>query len=1754
MKKYISHLLLLLFFTQIFFPHGFIEDTFAISVDYDFETPWDYTISDTNTAYIHGWAAKLKGSLAARWDIENGPVAMDWATNVIVDGNYAYVTWYGAHAVTSVDISDPTNMSGAWYIGAYGIRKLNGAYDLKKVGNFIYVASYIDDDLHIIDASDPTNLTHEWWFVDTGTSRMNGIRGIDVVGNFAYLAAYQDDALQIIDISNPAAPVERGNISDASRLNGATSVKVVGNYAYVTSYTDDSLQIIDISDPDNPVFAGEIVDDATTELNGAWWLDVVWNYAYVASYNDDGLEIIDISTPTAPVHVWEIQNSDPWVFLNGAREIEVIWNYAYVSAYVDDSLEIIDISTPSAPSHVGSLDTNSFWRLDWAFGIAVDWDDVYMTSYANGTLQSIDATTKTAPVFQDELESGPIRLWNAVWVKVEGDYAYVASYGSNGLEILDISDSANPTHVSSLTDNSANNELFGSWDLEKDGDYIYVSWYSDGGIEVIDVSDPASPTSVASIVDSPTVELQNPRWLAIEWNFLYVTSYNGDSLQIFDITTPSSPVAKGNYKSSTTINTANDVAVVGDYAFVTSYVNDRVVVIDMSDPDNPTFETELVNGAGLELNGPWDIDIHGDFAYITTYIDDAIVVLDVSDPTAPVYMWDLNDNGSIRMNTPRGIVYDQWYAYLSTYADDSVVVVDVSDPTAPLYIDEIRNTNLYRASSKIAKQGNDLFFTQYVWSSFAVVRESYSSNSPFIIPNTAISSATIGTISETQWTYNQGNITFQLSKDNGTTWYYFNGTSWVTTVWWTAQSNSSSIINANASSFNAIAGGTNQIKWKAFLNSDGTQKVELEHILVDTDPPTPWAVATNLELWLKADAWTSTTTDGAALSTWDDQSWNGLDASAVVTPDYRNNNADNLNFNPVVDFNGINDYMSNTANGVFSDSYIAVIVPDNTIDGTVTWGVPFWLECNNVSLSSGTCALPFGWVVLGQFTGAIPDEVVTHAFGSSANWRSAQTGVSSYEWGRPMMISVNENAAANGTDIYEKWLKIDDTTTNTYQTLSSTDYSLWRTLDNVNTFYYDGKVAEIINYSGRLSDTDRQRIESYLAIKYGMTLDSGTKDYIASDGTTVFWDASSVWSYTHRVFGIGRDDAGALWQVQSKAEDDSAIVTIEANGEGTNTSPNFIDISNKEFLMISDNAWANSWTSVWAPSGYDILWRKWRIEETGDTGTIKLSFDVDDTDFNVPALNAGTNYYVVYDTDGDGVLDDETPTTLSNTSGSIWEIASINPSDNRIFTLVTETSSNNIPTNISLSASSINENVTAGSIFGTLSTTDADLWDSHVYSLVSWAWDDDNGDFTIVGNMLNIAISPDYEIKNTYTIRVETDDGNWGTFQKVFPLSINDLSETLSSIIDFETPGKYTVTSWTWNRTTNNPQQWSFSIESDNGWVANTQSCFEVTHTHSSTGSIDFYYEVSSQAWGDFLRFYFNDVEQQTWSGTVPYAQYTLPNIAPWTHDYKWCYTKNGATNTGTDNAFVDYITFPSGLTDVVPPNIISSNFASGALLPWGNHNITINYEDTDSGIDTATDSLQLQKWDGISAWWTDISGTSIGTPTVWTGSATYPTTNLSFWKYRYTFSIDDNAGNTSTVARDFYIDEPELIIGSGAIDMWEINHLWTNFSDTVTLEVRTVWAAFDLTFSNSTLPSYSTESIPEWDGTEGYGYQQAPYSGSLSAIWTGQVIASQGELINTNGNRNSYSYDIQIWALVDILQAWGEYIGDIKFDIALEY
>ena len=101
---------------------------------------------------------------------------------------------------------------------------------------------------------------------------------------------------------------------------------------------------------------------------------------------------------------------------------------------------------------------------------------------------------------------------------------------------------------------------------------------------------------------------------------------------------------------------------------------------------------------------------------------------------------------------------------------------------------------------------------------------------------------------------------------------------------------------------------------------------------------------------------------------------------------------------------------------------------------------------------------------------------------------------------------------------------------------------------------------------------------------------------------------------------------------------------------------------------------------------------------------------------------------------------------------------------------------NSAPTNILLSSTSVNENVTIGTTVGSLSTTDSDSGDTHAYTLVAGSGDTDNASFSISGANLLTGTALDYETKNSYSIRVQTSDGT-ATYSKTFIISVADVFE-----------------------------------------------------------------------------------------------------------------------------------------------------------------------------------------------------------------------------------------------------------------------------------------------------------------------------------------------------------------------------------------
>jgi hypothetical protein len=194
------------------------------------------------------------------------------------------------------------------------------------------------------------------------------------------------------------------------------------------------------------------------------------------------------------------------------------------------------------------------------------------------------------------------------------------------------------------------------------------------------------------------------------------------------------------------------------------------------------------------------------------------------------------------------------------------------------------------------------------------------------------------------------------------------------------------------------------------------------------------------------------------------------------------------------------------------------------------------------------------------------------------------------------------------------------------------------------------------------------------------------------------------------------------------------------------------------------------------------------VTENQPTGTVVATLsttDQDVSDVHTYSLVTGTG-----DTDNSKFningTDLETAIILDFEAQNSYSIR-IKTDDNnggileQIF-IISAIDSNDIPTLISSTDTSVTENQPIGTIVGTLSTTDQDVSDVHTYSLVTGTGDTDNSKFSINGTDLETAIILDFESQSSYSIRVKTDDNNGGTLEQIFIISAINANDNPSEL------------------------------------------------------------------------------------------------------------------------------------------------------------------------------------------------------------------------------------------------------------------------------------------------------------------------------------------------------------------------------------
>jgi subtilisin family serine protease len=132
---------------------------------------------------------------------------------------------------------------------------------------------------------------------------------------------------------------------------------------------------------------------------------------------------------------------------------------------------------------------------------------------------------------------------------------------------------------------------------------------------------------------------------------------------------------------------------------------------------------------------------------------------------------------------------------------------------------------------------------------------------------------------------------------------------------------------------------------------------------------------------------------------------------------------------------------------------------------------------------------------------------------------------------------------------------------------------------------------------------------------------------------------------------------------------------------------------------------------------------------------------------------------------------------------------------------------------------------------------------------------------------------------------------------------------------DFET-GDFSMYPWAhsgsadWTVDASTAYEGSYSARS--GSITHNQESVLSLDVHvDASGDLSFWYLVSSEANYDYLEFFVDGGQAGGWSGTVGWSEAVVP-VTAGTHTFTWKYTKDGSVDTGSDAAWVDYITFPT--------------------------------------------------------------------------------------------------------------------------------------------------------------------------------------------------------------------------------------------------
>lgn len=1145
--------------------------------------------------------------------------------------------------------------------------------------------------------------------------------------------------------------------------------------------------------------------------------------------------------------------------------------------------------------------------------------------------------------------------------------------------------------------------------------------------------------------------------------------------------------------NGTTYNWAYDVVVDGIYAYMTNYNWDRITIINISNPTNPVFVSQLINN-NWTIRLDWASGIIKDwnYLYIWSNVSDALQIIDVSNPLSPIQVWQIRNTTTL--NGARWLAKSWNYVYLTTDRYDAVQVINVSNPASPTIVWTIRDTTNLNWARDIKISWNYAYVSAYDWDRFTVIDIS-NPNSPTVVSN--IRDAT--NLNWAWWLEISWNYAYVSS--------YLNWSVRVIDI--SNPLSPTAITNISGWNFSLTNPRDLLIDWNyIYISSFWNDAINIADISNPSNPIFITKILHNAANPLLDWAY------------WLFKVWNLLYVSSY--------NSDALEILKIV-------YDSNSPN----------IIPNENL--LYSWSIDkitttFWFQNQ--------------WIVTYQIS---KDNWLNWYY---LNWTTRTITTS---WANESNSSTQINSEIQTFNWLAWW-----TWEFIWKVFLTSDWNQKVEIDEIKVDYTSAWTNEIIDFE----------------LPWGYTVTNWTWTRVTSD----FYE----WAYSIESDNWWANNSISCFEVNRDVYLDSTIDFYKKVD-----SEAWYDFLRFYIDNIKYDEWA--WNITRWQNSYDVTnWNhtfKWCYEKDWSVNNWSDKAWVDYIEIKeVPAPPVEvvvldfevTWWYNVTTT----VTPEDWKRVTTEKYEWLYSLESQNRTDNTM---------------------SCFERVQTVWITDTwisfYKKVSSESWYDYLRFYIdwivqnSWAWE--------------IAWSKEtYSLSGwTYTLRwCYQKDGsvaNWDDRARIDLVSVTQDPPIISEITPvatptndntpdytFNTPIAWTISyGWSCTSTTNTTAViWNNTITFDNlaDWIY-TDCTIQVLASPENTTVLNVSNFTVDTTWIDII---FNNpvdwwsIAQSPFNIDISYSDINWVNTSTidlklfewnWTSywsDIAWTYinfwwatitptwaifptsTLNASTQYKIEFSMDDNIWNNSIATsvftvlswDTTAPSIINNFPLNWIVYPNSDFDISIDYNDSESWINTSSIIMDIKKWDW-STYWVDISWSYITWNTITSTNALYNVSKLWFWKYKLYFYIEDNTWNSNSSSIEFYIDEPELIVSSWSIDIWNIENNITKFStQELNITVKTVWAWFDLILNKANPLIKWTVEIEDWNGTTWVWYDKNPYSSTINLINTNEIIASQTWSININWDKNIYVYNIKLWAKVSEEQEAWEYNSWINFWIILDY